>query len=385
MLASCADQRVLGAACTTDCGPSSSIHPAGFLDPSSTAFHGRELERRNWSFATCAACHGKDFSGGASGVSCLTCHVDGPTACTTCHGATGPTTFAHQAHAPTVACAECHLTPAHWDDDGHILHDGIAITGPVPVVFGARAGLTLEPADRSAPPAFDGATCSNVYCHGAVLHAAGGLATRPRWDDATPAGACTSCHGAPPPTAVHIRTDCRACHPPSAAHIDGVVDVGVACNACHGSDLSPAPPKDLAGNMFTTALGVGAHQAHLQALSRISAPVPCETCHVVPQTRDSPGHIGVGPAPVTTALGWDRNAQTCSTSHCHGGVSPRWTSSGLASCGSCHGIPPVDASHSPAMTLTTCVVCHAATVDAFGNIIVTNHESRHIDGVVDSQ
>jgi len=37
------------------------------------------------------------------------------------------------------------------------------------------------------------------------------------------------------------------------------------------------------------------------------------------------------------------------------------------------------------MTLTSCNACHPGTVDAFGNIIVTNHESEHINGVVDTQ
>ncbi len=384
LLASCSDERVLATPCTTDCG-TPRIHPADFLVPTSEAFHGKELLRRNWDFPLCASCHGTDFAGGTAGVSCLTCHVEGPTACSTCHGSNGPTTFAHQAHAPTVACGECHIVPTTWDSDGHILHDGVAITAPVRVVFGARANETIDPADRAGPPVWDGATCTNVYCHGAALHAAGGAATRPRWDDPLPPGGCTTCHGAPPPTPNHVRSDCRACHPPSAAHIDGIVELGTTCSSCHGSAASIAPPMDLAGNTFTTAIGVGAHQAHLQASSRISAPIACATCHVVPATITEPGHLGPGPAVVTAALGWDHDAQTCSTAYCHGAARPRWTSSGEVSCGSCHGIPPVDAHHDATMTLTTCATCHPGTVDAFGNIIVINHESEHINGVVDHQ
>jgi predicted CxxxxCH...CXXCH cytochrome family protein len=378
---SCTDERVFSTACAS-CTPTT-IHPPGFLDPTSAAFHGAELLRRNWDFALCAGCHGSDFKGGTVGVSCLTCHVDGPTACSTCHGATGPTSLAHPAHVATVACSECHVTPARWDDDGHILHDGVAITGQVHVVLGARAALTVDPADRAGPPSWDGASCSNVYCHGAVLPAAGGSTPRPRWDDPTQPGTCTFCHGAPPPTPSHVRTDCRACHPASAPHIDGIVQVGTACDGCHGSPASPAPPTDLAGNTFTTAIGVGAHQAHLKALSKISAPIACATCHVVPATVGSPGHIAAGFALVTANLGWSHDAQTCSSSYCHGSALPRWTSSGAVSCGSCHGIPPADASHNPMMTLTSCIACHPGTVDAFGNIIVTNQTSEHINGVVD--
>ena len=127
-VAGCSEERVLSSACTTDCAPT--VHPVGILDPTSDAFHGKELARRNWDFALCASCHGSDFSGGAAKVSCLSCHAAGPTACTTCHG-TGPTSNAHVAHASNaVACGECHVVPARWDDDGHILHDGVAITTP---------------------------------------------------------------------------------------------------------------------------------------------------------------------------------------------------------------------------------------------------------------
>jgi predicted CxxxxCH...CXXCH cytochrome family protein len=386
--AGCTDARALSAACTTDC--MAQVHPRGILDPASPDFHVRELERRNWDFPLCAACHGGDFSGGVSRVSCLTCHVAGPTACVTCHSANGPTTNAHPAHVGGgVACAECHIAPASWDDDGHILHAGAAITSPAPVVFRARAALTLALADRAGPPAWDGATCSNVYCHGAVLHAAGGTRTAPRWDDTTPTGGCTTCHGAPPPTPSHAGAHaCSACHPSGAAHIDGIVEVGRAagCSGCHGSAASPAPPTDLAGNTFTTALGVGAHQAHLQGRSRISAPVACATCHVVPAASDPLPHtLAPGPAAVTSGLGWERGAQTCATSYCHGAARPRWTSSGEVSCGSCHGIPPAGAPHSAGMALITCAICHAGTVDAFGNIIVTNGTSEHINGHVDLQ
>jgi predicted CxxxxCH...CXXCH cytochrome family protein len=382
-LAGCADERTLSGPCLGDCGVS--IHPPGFLDPDSPAFHGAELERRNWDFALCATCHGSDFSGGTAKVSCLTCHPAGPTACSTCHGLNGPTTTAHPAHATQTTCVDCHVTPTAWNDDGHILHDGVAITAPVTVTFGVRASFTLVPTDRTNPPTFDGVTCTNVYCHGGELEAAArGTNPNPQWDDATPAGGCTQCHGAPPPTPVHVRSDCRACHPPSAPHIDGIVEVGSGCDGCHGSPASPAPPIDLEGNEFTTAVGVGAHQAHLQAPSRISAPIPCATCHVVPAPIDAPGHIiGPGPAPVTPSLGYDHDSQTCATSYCHGPALPPWTSTGEVSCGSCHGIPPTDAPHTPAMTLTSCATCHPGTVDAFGNIIVINGMSKHINGVVD--
>jgi predicted CxxxxCH...CXXCH cytochrome family protein len=156
------------------------------------------------------------------------------------------------------------------------------------------------------------------------------------------------------------------------------------CAGCHGSPESPAPPPDLDGNAWTTAVGVGAHQAHLRAPSKLSAPIACTTCHVVPVAVDSPGHLaGPGPAIVNARLGYDHDTQVCTNAYCHGSALPAWTSSGDVTCGTCHGIPPIDAAHDPSMTPTTCVTCHPGTVDATGAIIVIDGSSEHINGVVD--
>lgn len=380
VLAGCSDERELSVPCDGDC--TTRIHRVGVLDPTSDAFHGRELARRGWDFALCQGCHGDDFSGGAAQVSCLSCHRKGPTACTTCHGE-GPTSNAHDVHARRgVACAQCHVVPARWDDEGHLFEGGVASMDPAEVAFGALAATSTP--DRAGPPSWNGATCRNVYCHGDALHAGGGTATQPRWADPAPAGDCSGCHASPPPS--HARADCASCHPATAPHIDGALQVGrtAGCDGCHGTPASPAPPVDLAGNRATTALGVGAHQAHLQGRSRIAAPIACATCHVVPAAISSPGHIdSPGPAQVVAGLGWNRTSETCATASCHGPARPRWTATGEVSCGSCHGIPPDTASHTPGMPLTSCATCHPGTVDAFGNIIVTGTNSEHINGVVD--
>ncbi|HEU4734964.1 MAG TPA: CxxxxCH/CxxCH domain-containing protein [Kofleriaceae bacterium] len=366
-----------------------SVHPAGILDPASDDFHGKELQRQNWSFAICARCHGDDFSGGPAKKSCLTCHAEGPTACVTCHGE-GPSSNAHLVHRQIarLACSECHPVPATWDAEGHILRGGVANTQPATVSFGVRAGLTLDPADRAGPPTYADGRCSNVYCHGDVLHAAGGTASQPRWDDPSPPGACDRCHGAPPPS--HAQDHCETCHPPGAPHIDGVVQVGrtAGCSGCHGDQASPAPPGDLLGNTLTTAIGVGAHRAHLDAPSGLRGPIPCETCHLVPSQIGDAGHIdSPPPAEVEATLSWDRTTATCSTAWCHGGARPVWNGNDIAFCGSCHGIPPASPSHNPTMKLTSCVTCHPQTVDASGSILITpgpgGATSKHINHIVE--
>ncbi len=403
VLAGCASERA-----RPDSGVASGVHPSGILDATSGDFHAKELARRGWDLGLCAGCHGADFRGGTAKLSCVACHPSGPDACVTCHG-DGPTTGAHLVHQREgQACAECHVVPARWDARGHVLGD----LEPAEVTFGARAQATLDPADRTGPPTYiargaGGPTCANVYCHGDVLHAGGGLATQPRWDDAT-LGGCDRCHGAPPPS--HTQSACDSCHR-GARHLDGVVQIGGGCTGCHGDVTSPAPPMDLAGNTVTTAVGVGAHRAHLDAPSRLSAPIACTECHRVPATLGEAGHLDSalpaevfppGSGMLARAAGavpaWDHAAATCAGAYCHGATladtaagrltEPAWiASSGQVYCGSCHGIPPTTPAHAPSMSLGDCVTCHPRTVDGFGNILLGGTPSaitsEHLDGAVD--
>ncbi len=326
---------------------SGTVHKSGILDETSDNFHGKEVARHNNDLAVCAKCHGDDLNGGAAHQSCMKCHQQGPTGCASCHQ-DGPTTGAHVVHRVDgkLACAECHRIPDTWTAPGHI------DAAPAEVTFGALAATRTT-------PSYEGGTCT-VYCH---------LDTRPTWTQ-TPVGGCDRCHGAPPPS--HKQSQCASCHAPSAPHIDGVVQVGSACDSCHGKNGDPAPPNDLSGNQFPSALGVGAHQIHLKVPSGLRAPIPCTECHVVPATVDAPGHIDSPlPAEVNSTLGWDRTAQTCATAWCHMTARPRWTESGGAVCGSCHGVPPATPSHTPDMPFTSCVNCHPPGF------------TKHIDGVLD--
>ena len=383
------------------------VHERGVLDPASAQFHGATLAALGWDLRTCASCHGDDFTGGSSGATCTTCHTGGPTACETCHpldeakaprgaqgGArpygAGALSSAHRAHVRAgLACDDCHVVPQQWDDLGHVRSSAArgaagADAAPAELTFGARARAS------GASPQYNAGTCSGVYCHGVTLATGGGRLTAPSWTGQDQA-ACGTCHGAPP--ASHADDRCAACHSTATArpapHVDGVLTVGASagCSGCHGDATSAAPPRDLSGATFTTAPGVGAHRAHLEAQHRLRGPVACAECHRVPTALRDPGHIdSAGPAEVTATLGWDRAAQSCASAWCHGPSRPRWTSNGEAYCGSCHGIPPADGNHTPGQPLTTCVTCHPRTVDAFGNILLGpgGLTSEHIDGNVDS-
>jgi predicted CxxxxCH...CXXCH cytochrome family protein len=375
---------------------------------------------------SCDACHpgtiradgSLDLAGGL--------HINGrldvvSPACNACHGSAAnaappravdgsvntatPAVGAHQAHlraglvrgAP-VACNECHRVPADALAAGHLdAQPGAEL------VFGA---LATADAQR---PTYDTAahTCDNVYCHGSSL--GGGSIARPIWTrlDGSQT-ACGTCHGAPPPAPHPNNANCAACHPATVngdgslnlaggRHIDGHVDVvAAACDACHGSNGNPAPPRALNGNVNTSDPGVGAHRAHLAAGHVRAAPIPCGECHVVPAAFDAAGHLDAAPGAevVFGALGatgglmptYDRGTRTCQNTWCHGGSltgaaipRPDWTvvDGTQRACGACHGAPPP----APHPQTSDCATCHPGTVLGNGSIDLAG--GLHINGRLD--
>ena len=370
----------------------------------------------------CGTCHTTMTAGGGLVITDPTRHingtldVDGAQACNACHGGAtsdappkdtlGNTATntrgvgAHQSHLnPAVSffkpilCADCHRIPGGVTTVGHI-------DTPLPseLRFSARAGTS---------PAWNGAVCSNVYCHGATLTSgtggAGGTSTTPLWSkvDGTQAQ-CTSCHGFPPPAPHPQNSDCGSCHADvqvganmtfitPAMHVDGSVDVNTnqACNFCHGS-TNNAPPKDTTNGNATTLRGVGAHQAHVVTGSNWHADTTCAQCHTVPGAVNSVGHMDTAlPAELRftgIAAGSTWSGSTCST-YCHGSTlaaggnvtTPLWTKVDgtqvdSTQCDSCHGAPPPP----PHPTGVNCENCHP---DAGPNrTILPAMRAMHIDG-----
>jgi len=377
--------------------------------------------------SNCGACHAGYTQ---SSVNAAT-HVDGRVEvtenCTACHGdpTRAPTAAnpllpaappvdplgntettaigvgAHQSHllgsalGGPIACAECHVVPPAANHPN----------GTVSVTWGALATT------GGASPAWNAttATCSSTYCHGATLNA-GGTNHVPVWTivDGTQA-ACGTCHGLPPPASSgHPQnTDCGGCHPGYtqtsvnvATHVNGQIDVrGQTCTSCHGSGsqsasptspLYAAPPLDPLGNSATTAIGVGAHQSHVNA-GALSGAVACTECHVVP--TDLNGHptgtVNVTWGTLATTGGavpaWDPGTATCSNTYCHGATLnaggtnqvPAWTTvdGTQAACGTCHGLPPPPSSGHPVST--NCGTCHPGYTQASVNV------ATHIDGTVE--
>jgi len=297
---------------------------------------------------------------------------------------------AHQIHLNASAthaafpCTECHVVPDSVEAPGHADD-----ARPADVTFGpiAKTG-GLEPYYSEAPR-----TCINSHCHGDGW---------PVWSEPrTSAEACGSCHGLPPPAPHPQSENCSVCHGEvidadrqfiaPARHVDGIVDYDAGdCQQCHGGDENPAPPLDTLGNFDVTAIGVGAHQAHLSG-GASSRPLACNECHRVPESVEEPTHADGLPAEVTLSgiaatmgidAAWDHGDATCSA-FCHSPSpdnahpSPPWNGETPLTCTTCHGAPPP----LPHPQSTTCSACHGDVVDDDNHTIIDR--LRHVNGTVD--
>jgi len=372
--------------------------------------------------AACATCHpGTVLAGGALDVAGGQ-HIDGvvqvgAAACTGCHGdparlpaelapapprdslgntaTTAVGVGAHLRHLQggalrgPMACTDCHAVPASLD-----AHP----SGAVDLTWGplARAGGAAPSWSRAT------ASCSATYCHGSTL--TGGTRTAPVWTqvDGTQTR-CGTCHGIPPPAPHVADQDCGKCHlgytsttVDPGTHVDGYIQVnGQTCTSCHGDPgrpglLQAAPPGDVRGNVSTTAVGVGAHQAHLTGTS-LRKPVACGECHApVTSTSHAQGKnlvVGLAWGPLAAADGahpaWNRGQARCASTYCHGGTltggtntAPVWTKvdGTQAACGTCHGVPPL----APHVQRDDCGTCHPGYTPKVLNL------ATHMDGVLDA-
>jgi predicted CxxxxCH...CXXCH cytochrome family protein len=161
---------------------------------------------------------------------------------------------------------------------------------------------------------------------------------------------------------------------------------GGNCTGCHGGkdNQTGAPPFDRNGS--ATSPAVGAHTKHVQF------GVACNSCHVVPDSANTPGHIEGKPARVVfgglaTANGatpsYDPATMTCSATYCHGATlnggketTQTWDGKILQGCQSCHGYPP-GGGHP---TNSNCALCHPDTVNPDQSL---KAGGKHLNGVVD--
>lgn len=394
---------------------------------------------------SCGTCHGDviaswDPVGKVATWKDPSRHVDGRIdlvggkTCTTCHGdpvaksaappkgtkgetaTTQSAVGAHQAHLrPStwrrdVLCNDCHALPVmtdHSDGKTDFVWSSIA----------TAAGAT---------PLYDttGHGCTSVYCHGTTLKpaiAGGTIAREPFFDqvDGTFNACGASCHTNPPGGTHPSSTACASCHgavisaydpvtkvatwKDRTLHVDGIVERStLSCTTCHGdaTTADPAPPRSTKGETATTAIAVGAHQAHLGP-SAWRKDIACNECHVVPtSTSHFDGKTDLTFGAVAVARGtkpaYEAASGKCSDVYCHGngllGAAPSgkvartpvWNvvDGTWSACGTtCHSNPP-GGTHP---TDTACATCHGAVVSSYDpatKATVWKDRTLHVDGVV---
>jgi hypothetical protein len=153
-------------------GQSGRYHPVGFSDP---AMHGPEMKLQK---QDCRTCHGAQLTGGASPVSCDSCHTPGwRTNCSFCHGSdatglpprdingvTDATKISFPAHATHAAgnisnpfaCTQCHRPNLDALSNLHIF-DSTPARAEVLMAGGLSNTSTYDETTK---------TCANNYCHG---------------------------------------------------------------------------------------------------------------------------------------------------------------------------------------------------------------------------
>jgi len=236
-----------GASCTScHLGGVSSVHPTDW-GTNIDSLHGAYVSANGSSSCANAACHGSNLAGVTdSGPSCTSCH----SSTTSTHPAWGsPTALKHAPYVNANGTGSCANGTCHGID-----LKGVSGSGPSCTLCHIGSAILVHPSNWTAP-AFKlhsfyvqvntANSCKNNYCHGSAL------------TGVTESGpSCTSCHlgGA---YSVHPASwatstlplhgvyatgngldSCKntACHGTS---LQGVVDSGMACAACHNSNLIP--------------------------------------------------------------------------------------------------------------------------------------------------
>ncbi len=366
-------------------------HQAGWDNPTSPQFHGTALESGAAQLKDCARCHAGSYAGGTSGVSCFSCHASYPhmagwgdtasasfhgeyllakhwdvSGCASCHGAqfTGGTTG--------VSCMSCH--PPYP-------HDPVFRAAGGHPLYMLNNGFPFSQCQACHGTTFTGGSVVDISCSGTGCHAdASGNPKSPE--------ACNTCHGtfnapandlisAAPPRDVEGDTAASArgvgAHRPHL--VTGTLGPLVACQECHNVPAQVSSPGHIDAP-FAVQVVFNGPASRLVTGDGTNVPQPsydqgatkCNNtfCHGnwVVREATSPVYPDIGHNMYTDTVMVGANA------------SPSWTGGDAgAACGTCHGIPPKGHVVVP---ITACSGCHF-DVDSNGNII---DPSKHMNGKI---
>jgi predicted CxxxxCH...CXXCH cytochrome family protein len=218
--AACHGENFTGGQSGISCYECHSGYPHPAISAGSPAVHANLIAASEWNLSTCQNCHGVDFSGGRTHSSCRDCHVApaGPAACNTCHGdpplndngvLQGMPSGSYGAHAMHVSEKDYACTECHAAVTS-LNHAGAL---PAEVSFD-DAQIAQRPPYPTAynhlgSPVSGNGNCA-TYCHSDARGGAPLVAVE--WLGAA-LTACQSCHAVPPASAGHpTERQCHLCH-----------------------------------------------------------------------------------------------------------------------------------------------------------------------------
>ncbi|MCC7262100.1 MAG: hypothetical protein IT369_06220, partial [Candidatus Latescibacteria bacterium] len=292
------------------------IHPAGWADLATNQFlHAVEIEKNKGDTSSCQSCHGADYSGGITGISCLKCHSD--PAKGTSHPAgwadLATSQFLHAAeieknNGNTSSCQSCH---------------GADYLGGIAGVSCLKCHT--DPAKGTIHPAGWADASTGQFLHAEEL--------KKNQDNTS---ACQSCHGADYRGGI-AEVSCAKCHTDPAAGAWGLVS---------GAFQHPAGWAELATGQFLHAEELRKNQNNTSS---------CQSCH----GADYTGGIAQASClkchsnPATGAIhpsGW---AEVSTGQFLHAAALEQ-NGGNTSSCQSCHG-----ADYAGGFTKVSCLQCHS--------------------------
>jgi hypothetical protein len=273
---------VLWSGCSDDKNPlPSKSHPDAWSQMSVSDNHGAKVLQSG--LASCAECHGKDYTGDASKVSCYKCHADYPhsqdwlasgkegshgaylnkksynlSSCQPCHGSD------FQGGTGKASCFKCHATYPHASDwmakdkekfHGRYLANAKYALAECQLCHGAdyKGGDTKTSCYKchnSFPHDSNWLTKGSSQFHGAFLQSKDWSLTSCQgchgtdWQGGPGKSPCTSCHSLYPHEAGWIQENNAKFH---GTYLKSNNWSLTSCAGCHGPDYTSGSDKESCG------------------------------------------------------------------------------------------------------------------------------------------
>jgi hypothetical protein len=314
---------IIFCSCSQEVIPTPSVtHPPDWNDVNSTVFHGNKVMAAG--LESCTQCHGTDYQGGSSGISCYECHTNYPHPDGWAPPGNGHAIYMQSINWQYQACQVCHGIDYRGGSSGsscftcHTEAEGLQACN---LCHGTRGGSISDIASWAPPKDLMNNTATTAVGVGAHQKHLTGTT----WSTA-------------------YFPNCTLCHEPISSyydpnHIDSEEGVNMQFGAAATWQGKVSPQWD---HSSATCADTYCHGNFWFNKSESANAWAYEGASIRGNNR---------------AMDWTRV-----------GV-------GNADCGTCHGLPPTG--H---ILVPSCNPCHGSVVDANNNII---DKSKHINGVVD--